>query len=212
MKQKINFLVPVYYDVPSFNILRKNIIKNIGTEFFTINFYLIDDTSGSDNEMQEILELNDCQIITPPFNLGHQRALVFGIRKICQQLEDNEIIVTLDSDGEDRPEDLTRILAKLNEVGGFVLAKRTKRQESPLFKFLYINFKFLFFALTGTIIKSGNYMAYRVSSIRKVIHHPYFNLCYSSVFLGLRSGNSFDVRIFSPKPKKAKENFEPIAR
>ena len=51
---------------------------------------------------------------------------------------------------------------------------------------MYVNFKFLFYALTGTIIKSGNYMTYRVSSIREIIYHPYFNLCYSSVFLCLR--------------------------
>ena len=186
MKQSINIFTPVYYDVPSFKILRDKVKKNVSSDLYNTHFYVIDDTSGADLEIQEIEDLSDCSIITPPFNLGHQRALVFAIRKILPSFEDNEIIVTLDSDGEDSPEDLPRILGKLNETGGFVLAKRTKRQESPLFKFLYANFKLLFYTLTGTIIKSGNYMAYRSSSIREVIHHPYFNLCYSSVFLGLR--------------------------
>jgi len=186
MRQSINIFTPVYYDVPSFNVLRKKIKSILNSELHDINFYVIDDTSGADTEIDELESYDDTSIITPPFNLGHQRALVYALRKECHRLKDNDIIVTLDSDGEDSPEDLPRLLEKLYKTGGFVLAKRTKRQESALFKILYINFKFLFYALTGTIIKSGNYMTYRASNIREIIYHPYFNLCYSSVFLGLR--------------------------
>ena len=186
MKKKLNIFTPIFYDVPSFMVLRKNIYQIINSSEYSIHFYAIDDTAGKDSEIQKIENEEDISIITPPFNLGHQRALVFGLRKITPLLYPDELIVTLDSDGEDRPEDLPSLLGKLNSRGGFVLAKRTKRQESPLFKFLYINFKFLFYTLTGTVIKSGNYMTYRVSSIKEIIHHPYFNLCYSSVFLGLR--------------------------
>ena len=186
MKQKLNIFTPIYYDVPSFSILRQKIIDIINNDLYDIHFYAIDDTAGADHEIESINNYQDTTVIIPPFNLGHQRALVFALRKHCRTLDDNEIIATLDSDGEDSPEDLPRLLKELNITGGFVLARRTKRQESYLFKFLYINFKLLFYALTGTIIKSGNYMSYRVSSIKQVIFHPYFNLCYSSVFLGLR--------------------------
>jgi polyisoprenyl-phosphate glycosyltransferase len=186
MRQKINIITPVFYDVPSFSILRENIIKALNTSLYDINFFIVDDSSGADLEIHTISELQDCQVITPPFNLGHQRAIVYAIRKKCQDFVDNEIIVTLDSDGEDSPEDLPRLLGELNKSGGFTLAKRTKRQESPLFKLLYVNFKLFFYTLTGTVIKSGNFMTYRASSIKEIIYHPYFNLCYSSVFLALR--------------------------
>lgn len=186
MRQKLNIFTPIFYDVPSFLILREKIKNCVNESLYEINFYAIDDSSNADQDINALEDYKDTHVITPPFNLGHQRALVFAIRKKCQDFESNEIIVTLDSDGEDTPEDLPRLLGKLNEEGGFVLARRTKRQESPLFKILYFNFKILFYLLTGTVIKSGNYMVYRAKNIREVINHPYFNLCYSSVFLALR--------------------------
>ena len=34
-------------------------------------------------------------------------------------------------------------------------------------------------------------MVYRIKSIKEVINHPYYNLCYSSVFLALRIKTHF---------------------
>ena len=185
-KQKLNIFTPVYYDVPSFVELRKNIDQIFQDSVYDIHYYVIDDTAGSDNQINEIKNEKSIHLITPPFNLGHQRAIVYGLREKVHYLSSEEIIVTLDSDGEDAPEDLPRLLSLRQKTEGFVLARRTKRQESLLFKFLYFNFKLLFVSLTGTIIKSGNYMTYKVKNIHNIIHHPYFNLCYSSVFLALR--------------------------
>ena len=55
-----------------------------------------------------------------------------------------------------------------------------------MFKLLYLNFKALFFILTGLTIKTGNFACYRASSIKKIIGHPLFNLVYSSVFMSLK--------------------------
>ena len=49
-------------------------------------------------------------VLQPPFNLGHQRALVYALRKALPQIADEDAVVTLDADGEDRPEDLPRLL------------------------------------------------------------------------------------------------------
>ena len=92
----------------------------------------------------------------------------------------------MDSDGEDLPEHIPSLIQALNDDYSFSLAKRTKRQESPLFKFMYFFFKIFFRMTTGITVKTGNFACFRARAIKKVIHHPFFDLCYSSVFLSLK--------------------------
>jgi len=72
-----------------------------------------------------------------------------------------------------------------------VLALRTRRRESPSFKVLYALFKALFLVLTGTVVRTGNFAAYRGWIARRLLFHPHFDLCYSSSFLGLGRGLLF---------------------
>jgi hypothetical protein len=65
------------------------------------------------------------------------------------------------------------------------VAARTRRRESPPFKVLYLFFKTFFRFLTGTIIRSGNYAAYRGWLTHNVLFHPCFDLSYSSSLLSL---------------------------
>jgi hypothetical protein len=39
---------------------------------------------------------------------------------------------------------------------------------------------------TGITVKTGNFSCFKARAIKKVIHHPFFDLCYSSVFLSLK--------------------------
>lgn len=149
----------------------------------------VDDTGGFDPEMQRLRTLRDVTIVEPPFNLGHQRAIVYGIRTITPDIADTDVVVTLDSHGEDRPEDLPRLLAPILEEPGdlrqVVLALRTGRRETPVFKAMYLSFKVLFRLLTGISVRTGNYAAYRGWFARHLILHPYFDLCYSSTLVSL---------------------------
>ena len=128
-------------------------------------------------------------VLVPPFNLGHQRAIVFGLRKEAAEIRETDIVVTMDSDGEDKPEDLPRLLERLllnpRNVRLLVLARRTKRQETLTFKALHLGFKSVFRLLTGRVIQTGNYAAYRGWVARHTIFHPHFDLCYSSSLLSL---------------------------
>jgi hypothetical protein len=60
------------------------------------------------------------------------------------------------------------------------LARRTTRAESAWFKLLYGAFRVLFRALTGTVIRTGNFAAYRGSLLPVIDRHPYFDLSYSA--------------------------------
>jgi hypothetical protein len=180
----------VFFDVESYTRLRENasaaLASSCGAD---IRFVAVDDSAGADPEIRRLESSPNQVVITPPFPLGHQRALVFGLRRLSTQMDQNDLVVTLDADGEDMPEDLVRLLAPLREAGASVraisVAARIRRRESPPFKILYLFFKTFFRFLTGTIIRSGNYAAYRGWLTHNVLFHPHFDLSYSSSLLSL---------------------------
>jgi polyisoprenyl-phosphate glycosyltransferase len=183
---------PVYHDVDSFLILRDRIgevLASSGQEVGRLRFVVIDDSAGQDPEIDRLQELDEVTILQPPFNLGHQRALVYALRKLLPRISDDDAVVTLDADGEDRPEDLPRLLAPLHGDGGaarkVVLALRTKRRESLGFKVFYRLFRLLFRTLTGTTVRSGNFAAMPGSVAKRALLHPTFDLSYSSALLAL---------------------------
>lgn len=149
-------------------------------------FVVVDDSAGSDREVDQLRTFDDVDVLTPPFNLGHQRAIVFGLRRIAAEVGDDDVIVTMDSDGEDQPADVPRLVAALTEHTALVVAERTERTESLSFRLMYVCFRFLFRLLTGTSVRSGNFAAQRGHSLVTTIGHPSFDLCYSSTLLTLR--------------------------
>jgi hypothetical protein len=157
--------------------------------FTGIRFVAVDDTGGLDPEIDRLRELPDVRVIEPPFNLGHQRALVFALRVLREQFAEHDYVVTLDADGEDRPADLPELLAPLlaspENTRKVALARRTRRHESLPFKILYFFFRILFRTLTGIVVRSGNFVAYRGWLARRMLFHPHFDLCYSSSFISL---------------------------
>jgi len=189
-KAKLWILSPLYFDVESFKKLKENIQNNLkdNAHITDIHYVLVDDSAGLDCSLHEFEKVKNLSVVTPPFNLGHQRAIVFGLRTIMGNLGDKDIIVIMDSDGEDRPEDLSRVINPLFEISkvNTVLAQRTRRRERLLFKIMYKFYKLFFFTLTGLTVKSGNYSAHRAIFLKKIIKHPYFDLCYSSTLLALK--------------------------
>jgi hypothetical protein len=183
---------PVLYDVDAYLMLRTRIRETLGTHgpaFTRTTFVAVDDSGGLDDAVTRLRALEDVVIVTPPFNVGHQAALVFGLRSLAPRVDATDFVVTLDADGEDRPEDLHRLLEPLvediHDTRAVVLAKRTKRHESAVFKLMYFLFKILFRTLTGSLIETGNYAAYRGWLVKQVLLHPRFDLCYSSTFHSL---------------------------
>lgn len=186
-------VTPVYRDVPSFSILRGHLLDVLDSDprsqEATTHFVVIDDTAGQDSEIERLRQLPDLTVLRPPFNLGHQRALVYALRKILPAVDDEDAVVTLDSDGEDRPSDLPRVMEPLYGQEGLrqrvVLALRTKRRESIKFKILYRLFRLLFRALTGATVRTGNFAAMPGSVAKRALLHPTFDLSYSSAMLAL---------------------------
>lgn len=177
-------VTPVLRDVESFHRLRREVGATVGDA--AVRYLVIDDSAGVDPEMSDLAVLPDVEVLTPPFNLGHQRAIVFGLRSLVSRLADDDVVVTMDADGEDQPADVRRLVDALVDGGlPLAVARRTSRTESLRFRVMYIVFRLLFRGLTGTTVRSGNFAAQRAWSLVATIEHPSFDLCYSSTLLAL---------------------------
>jgi polyisoprenyl-phosphate glycosyltransferase len=79
----------------------------------------------------------------------------------------------MDSDGEDRPEDVVRMLSTFRaDPGGIVVAKRAERSEGPLFRVFYGLYKALFSALTGKVIDFGNFCLIPRALLGRLVFMP----------------------------------------
>ena len=191
MQIRIWIITPCYYDVQSFLELKKHLQTVItdtypGAELMTV---LIDDSGGQDPLIRSLDNEKRLVVISPPFNLGHQGALVFALRGLSSFIKDDDFIVTMDSDGEDRPSDIPSLLGQLIEnienQHLVAIAQRTKRERSYAFNTMYFFFKIFFVTLTGTVVSNGNFLACRGWFVKNALFHPFFDYCYSSSILAL---------------------------
>jgi hypothetical protein len=182
---------PVYHDVESFIVLRERVraALELMSSATPTQFIVVDDTAGRDPEISTLDAFDDVQVLRPPFNLGHQRALVFALRSLRKVVDEDDLVVTMDADGEDQPIDVPRLLhavaATPADPWRLVVARRTRRQESPGFKVFYVCFRLLFRLLTGRTVRSGNFAAFTGRYLQDMLLHPYFDLCYSSTLISL---------------------------
>ncbi len=178
---------PMLHDTVSFLRLHTEVREALAGEHGPLQFLVVDDSAGTDPEVVQLHALPDVTVLTPPFNMGHQRAIVHGLRHLAPSLADTDVVITMDSDGEDQPADVPRLLAALRDTGSaLVLAERTKRSEPLLFRVLYVMFRIFFRLIAGITVLSGNFAAQRADSLKATVHHPSFDLCYSSTLLALR--------------------------
>ena len=190
--QHLWIVTPVLLDVEPFLRLRDHVRQVLSSDSAlktcSVSFAVLDDSAGRDTTIGHLRGLEEVTLIEPPFQLGHQRGIVYALRTITPCIVGEDVVVTMDSDGEDRPEDLPRLLKSLSEGGveqQIVLAQRTGRRTSLKFKLLYACFLILFRLLTGMRVRTGNYAAYSGTVAKRLLTHPLFDLSYSATLVAL---------------------------
>lgn len=80
----------------------------------------------------------------------------------------------MDSDGEDSPQDVPRLLSQCNDEGGrkVIFAKRAKRSESWIFRCCYQIYKLLYRLLTKQSVCMGNFSVVPRSCLRRIVVAP----------------------------------------
>ena len=161
--KRVHVLMPVFNDWQSVNRALVEIDSEIGTLGASCSVTLVDDGSTDTTHRDEIPKLSlgvvdqitEVRLIR---NMGNQKALAVGIAYVGSEFEADYLVV-MDSDLEDKPSDIPRLLTKCAEAGDkqIVFAKRTKRSEGRMFRIYYKLFQTLFRLLTNARISAGNF-------------------------------------------------------
>ena len=103
-------------------------------------------------------------------NLGHQRAIAVGLAYV-EARGGADAVVVMDGDGEDRPEDVNRLLDALEADGGrrIVFAERTRRSEGVVFGLLYWAYRLIHQVLTGERVRVGNFSVIPAALLRTLV-------------------------------------------
>jgi polyisoprenyl-phosphate glycosyltransferase len=170
---KIAILIPVYDDWASLSKLlgRLDMVLQGRSEEFYLT--VVDDASEAPcpSSLQNSLHLfSESTLLRLRCNLGHQRAIAVGLT----WLYDNGVfdaVVVMDGDGEDRPEDVPRLLEQFvrNDGSKAVFAERTRRSEGFQFTCFYKLYQLGHRLLTGLPVKIGNFSVLPGKFLRSLV-------------------------------------------
>lgn len=160
--EDVLLLIPVFNDWQAVSRLLPALDDQLAGRR-TVRVILVDDASTQPRPVDmaaPLKNIHTLEVLRLRRNLGHQRALAIGLA-YAEAKAPGTAVVVMDGDGEDRPEDVPRLLVELERDGGpcIVFAERRKRSESMLFRLGYRAYRFLHHVLTGVPVRVGNFSA-----------------------------------------------------
>ncbi len=167
----INVVIPLFNDWEAVSLLLERIRQVVDRPVLEkLAFLIVDDCSSTDyTELPNGIG-QSLSILRLYRNVGHQKAIAIGLSHLASQPGQFPVIV-MDSDGEDKPEDIMRLIeASEQKPNHVVFAHRAKRHESLTFRVFYEIYKTVFRLLTGKVITFGNYSLIPAALLRKLAH------------------------------------------
>ena len=154
-------LIPVFNDWTALSLLVGELDKINLPSGIDVSLFVVDDGSSDppvlDYPVHTLRQLRNIEVLTLACNLGHQRAIAVGLVEIRHRKRFDAILV-MDSDGEDRPSDIPRLVDELaRHPGHIICAQRRYRPGLLTFRMWYELYKFGFRVLTGVRINFGNF-------------------------------------------------------
>ncbi len=168
---RIYIVVPLFNDWQALGLLLERIQAVLEPALVSrLSFLIVDDCSSMDYKTLPIGIGQSLSVMRLFRNVGHQKAIALGLSYLAS-LPDAYPTIVMDSDGEDRPEDIPQLLqtgaANPDQV---VFAHRAKRHESLTFRVLYEVYKMVFRLLTGKVITFGNFSLVPAKQLQKLTH------------------------------------------
>ena len=170
-RNKAVIVLPVFNDGPSLVEVVEQLAAVLRDHLGDTALLIVDDGSVPPIVESFHEQLNGMfagHILTLKRNVGHQRAIAIGIAYAVEN-DIADIVVVMDADGEDKPQDVPRLLAAIGDRRSIVVVgERTKRSEDLVFRTFYQIYWLMFFLLTGHRIGFGNFLALPAVSARRV--------------------------------------------
>ena len=169
----IAICIPVYNDWDSIKLLLPRIDRVAGEIADTIDVLIVEDGS----EPADLSAVAACcqslgtvATLRLRRNLGHQRAITIGLTHLFSASV-HDVVVVMDGDGEDQPEDVPQLLARCREHAGthVVFAARSKRTEGFIFRCGYAAYRALHRLLVGRRVEVGNFSAVPRAALARIV-------------------------------------------
>ena len=175
---KICFVIPTYNDEVSLKKLIEKINKELNN--FIIYFIIVDDCS-EDNYLS-ISNFKNIDFLKLKKNQGSQKAISIGLKHAKDKNIEFNYLIVMDSDGEDRPEDLKLLISEARKKNDnfIIFASRRKRMEIFTFKFFYFFYKLIFRTFTGKKINFGNYSCIPKKFLDELVKLPFLKLHFAA--------------------------------
>ena len=169
---KLKVLVPLYNDWQSLLKLLENIDNQINNLNYVISIVVVNDgsTEKEPNNFPKYAKINSIKVINLKENVGHARSIAIGLKYIFEN-EDFDYIIPMDSDGEDRPDEINDLIKKIEPQSDIpIVCERIKRSEGIFFKICYFLHKLITFTFTGQSIRFGNFTCLPKELVKKIIN------------------------------------------
>jgi hypothetical protein len=127
---------------------------------FEPELLLLDDASREGIRVTADVE-GRVEVLTMRLNLGHQRAIACGLCHLADRESPPPLVLILDSDGEDKPQDAVRLAqsARASGATAVVFAERIRRSENWIFVCGYHLYLLIHHMLVGRAQRIGNFSA-----------------------------------------------------
>lgn len=169
---KLAIIVPVFNDWESLRQLLFKLDEQANAWGYAADIIVVDDGStiaGNLDFSAEFVHLREIILISLACNVGHQRAIAIGLTHANKQGYD--CVVVMDSDGEDRPEDIAHLIkSHASNPHSIIAARRAQRSEGGGFRLFYLIYKICFLAFTGKKIDFGNFCLVPRSHLVRLVH------------------------------------------
>ena len=161
----VTILLPVFNDWAALDKLLRRLDSVLFDHAIKAHVLIVDDGSTQALDPGRLAEpyrvIRPLEILHLRRNLGHQRAIAVGLAYLEAERAACQLVVVMDSDGEDDPLDVPRLIARADQTDrdSMIFAERTKRSESLLFQVCYHLYRLVHRILTGRSVRVGNFSA-----------------------------------------------------
>ena len=183
--EKYLFLIPVFNDWKSLNILLGQIDSELSIFEHEFSVVIVNDCSADkpNIENQKLKKIKSIKIINLNKNLGSQRAIAIAL-KYLSVLQEKKKIIIMDADGEDNPLVLRKIIdLAIKFPKKIITVNRTKRNEKLIYRLLYEIHYLLTFLTTGKKVRFGNFSLINPENLNKLFSTGDLLASYPSAIL-----------------------------
>lgn len=167
-------LTPIYNDWAALAALIRALDRELAADGRSAEILVVDDGSqvapGVEGDSFILTAVTAVEVLHLRRNLGHQRAIAIGLAYL-EAHSKCQAVVVMDGDGEDRPEDVRRLLQRLDQENGqrVVFAERMRRSEGRVFATLYWLYRVVHWLLTGERVRVGNFSVIPRELLRRLV-------------------------------------------